>query len=138
MSFHRTQYLELSSKVTRQLCFELLTWGTEREERCEKVAGETLWNTVFLSYFCPHRAQGLIRPPPCALERRAWPEGEGGWQFLEVVSSQSLELYSQRLADNNLVGMLSTEQARWSSVILSNLTLFCFVGSEHFSKELVG
>jgi hypothetical protein len=30
MSFHRTQYLELSSKVTRQLCLELLTWGMER------------------------------------------------------------------------------------------------------------
>lgn len=36
MSFHRTQYLELSSKVTRQLCLELLTWGMEREGQREK------------------------------------------------------------------------------------------------------
>lgn len=40
MSFHKTQYLELSSKVTRQLCLELLTWGREREGQCETVAGE--------------------------------------------------------------------------------------------------
>lgn len=46
MSFHRTQYLELSSKVTRQLCFELLTWGTERREQREKVVGEKPGGTV--------------------------------------------------------------------------------------------
>ena len=41
MSFHKTQYLELSSKVTRQLCLELLTWSREREKQCE-TAGEKL------------------------------------------------------------------------------------------------
>lgn len=109
MSFHSTQYLELSSKVTRQLCFELLTWGTEKEEERERVAGAKLQNTVFLTHFCPRRARRLIRPPPCAPESRAWPEGEGGWQFLEGLSTGSLELYSQGLGDDNLVGMLRTD-----------------------------
>ena len=57
MSFHKTQYLELSSKVTRQLCLELLTWSREREEQGETVAGESHLNTVFLSHLCPHRAE---------------------------------------------------------------------------------
>ena len=57
MSFHKTQYLELSSKVTRQLCLELLTWSREREEQGETVGGESHWNTVFLSHLCPHRTQ---------------------------------------------------------------------------------
>ena len=48
MSFHKTQYLELSSKVTRQLCLELLTWSREREKQCE-TAGKSCLNRVFLS-----------------------------------------------------------------------------------------
>lgn len=72
MSFHRTQYLELSSKVTRQLCFELLTWGTEREEQCEKVAGEKPCSKVFC------RGLGIEAPPPCVPESRGGPEGRAG------------------------------------------------------------
>lgn len=84
MSFHSTQYLELSSKVTRQLCFELLTWGTEREVQHERVAGAKPQKTVFLAHFCPRRAERLIRPLPCAPESRAWPKGkEGGSSWRE-------------------------------------------------------
>lgn len=68
MSFHRTQYLELSSKVTRQLCLELLTWGKEREEQREKVAGEKpLEHGLPLPLlFLQDRG---TRPTPCAPER---------------------------------------------------------------------
>lgn len=129
MSFHRTQYLELSSKVTRQLCLELLTWGTDRKEQVRKGWGKPTWNIVFLPHFCLHMLQ------------KAGLEGEGGWQFLDRVYSLSLELHSQGCTpmDENLVRMLRTEaQVRCSSVILSNLTFLLCRLSEHFSKEPVG
>lgn len=44
--------------------------------------------------------------------------------------AQSLELHGQGPGDHNLVEMLRTAQARWSSEILSNLPLFCSVGSQ--------
>lgn len=80
MSFHRTQYLELSSKVTRQLCLELLTWGMNREGQCKKVAREKpLGHGLPLPFLSP-QDRG-ITPAPCAPESRARLEGEGGQQF---------------------------------------------------------
>lgn len=107
MSFHRTQYLELSSKVTRQLCFELLTWGTEREEQHETVAGKEPLE--------PGLPLPLLFPPP----RGGVQKAELGWEGKEGGSSGgsahgSLELCSQGPGDGSSVGMLRTEQARCS------------------------
>lgn len=62
---------------------------------------------------------------------------EGGWQLLEVVHTQPLQLYSQGPRDD-LVRMLRTEQV----IVLCDpfqpySILLCRL-KRHFSKELVG
>lgn len=85
--------MELSSKVTRQLCLELLTWGTEKEGQHEKVAGEEpLGHGLPLPSLSPKDIE--MTPTCCAPGGRAGLEGEGRQQFL-VVRTRSPELHGQ-------------------------------------------